>query len=123
MYDISRFMAGNYNCAIPRTQRIANVAARTVTFRAPALAHNAPRQLDHLVAARRETRSMKRAREDGHTIADDEYTRDPIRQQAVASELASAEYYAAGAPLWAITMRDAVLDKMQRRQHEIFKLF
>jgi hypothetical protein len=83
-------MAGNYNCAIPRTQRIANVAARTVTFRAPAIADNAPRQLDHLVAARRETRSMKRAREDGHTIA--------------------------GAPLWAITMRDAVLDKIQRRQ-------
>jgi hypothetical protein len=112
-------MAGNYNCPIPRTQPLANAAARSVTYRAPAIAKNAPRRLDHLVAACRETRSMKRARKDGHTIADNEYTRALLRKQAVANELASSEYYEAGTPLWAIALRDDIRDlrdDLRRRQ-------
>ncbi len=85
-------MAGN-----PPTSPLVNAAARPVIDIAPHIANNEPR---HLVAACRETRSMKRAREDEHSI---KYARAQLRKQTVASELPSSVYHAVGTPLWAIT--------------------
>ena len=56
------------------------------------------------------------AREDGHTIADEEYARALLRQQTVASELGSLIYYDGDTTLWAITLRADIradLNKMR----------
>ena len=112
-------MAGNYNCPIPRSLPLANAGARLVVDKAPAIANNSPRHLDHLVAACRETRSMKRARENGHTIADEEFARAMLRKQTVAIELASSVYHAGGTPLWAITLRDDLRDDINTLRDEL----
>ena len=106
-------MAGNYSSAIPRTPDVVDVETRATIIKAPAIANNTPRHLNDLVAASIETRSMKRAREDGCWITDAELARAQVREHAVASELAAANSHAAGAPPWAIQMRNAIIQTLQ----------
>jgi hypothetical protein len=106
------------NCPIPRSP-LANAGARHVVNRAPPIANNAPRHLDHLVAACLETRSMKRARADGYTIAVEEYARALLRKQTVASEIASSVYRANGTPIWAITLRDDLREDMNALRDDL----
>ena len=106
-------MAGNYRCAIPQTPDVVDVVTRATIIKAPAIANNTPRNLNDLVAASIETRSLKRAREEGGRITDAELARAQVREHAVASELAAANYHAAGVPPWAIQMRNAIIQKLQ----------
>ena len=106
-------MAGNYRCAIPQTPDVVDVVTRATIIKAPAIANNTPRNLNDLVAASIETRSLKRAREEGGRITDAELARAQVREHAVASELAAANYNPAGAPPWAIQMRNAIIQTLQ----------
>ena len=106
-------MAGNYSSAIPQTPDVVDVVTRATIIKAPAIANNTPRNLNDLVAASIETRSMKRAREEGGRITDAELARAQVREHAVASELAAANYNPAGAPPWAIQMQNAIIQTLQ----------
>jgi hypothetical protein len=116
-------MAGNWTCAFPQTPLLADHAARGAIARAPAIANNDPRHINDFVAACVETRSIKRAREDGRTITEAEVARSRVRKHALASGLASSSYHAAGAPLWAIQLRDELRDDLRndlrRRQGKL----
>ena len=109
-------MAGNWSCPFPQTPLLADLAARGAITRAPAIANNDPRHINDFVAACVETRSIKRAREDGVTITEAEVARAQVRKYALACELASSSYNAAGAPPWAIQMRDDLMQYIRRRQ-------
>ena len=62
---------------------------------------------------------MQRARDDGGRITDAELARAQVRGHAVASELAAANYHAAGAPPWAIQMRNTLQTEIQTVKSEI----
>ena len=110
-------MAGNWTCAFPQTPLLADHAARGAIARAPAIANNDPRHINDFVAACVETRSIKRAREDGRTITEAEVARSRVRKHALASELACSSYYAAGTPVWAIQMRNDLLQALRNDLH------
>ena len=116
-------MAGNYSSAIPQTPDVVDVVTRATIIKAPAIANNTPRNLNDLVAASIETRSLKRAREEGGRITDAELARAQVREHAVASELAAANYHAAGAPPWAIQMRNTLQTEIQTVKDEIRRRF
>ena len=112
-------MAGSYSSAA--TPDVVDVVIRATIIKAPAIANNTPRELNGLVAASIETRSMKRAREDGGRITDAELARAQVREHAVAGELAAANYHAAGAPPWAIQMRNAIIQEIRRRHAHLIE--
>jgi hypothetical protein len=98
-----------YPVAFPANQAPADFVAATSTFVAPAIAADAVQNAAHLVHAARETKSKKRAREDGKLITDDDFASALVQQHAIQSEHARAAYGTAeGMPAWGVRLQTTV---------------
>jgi hypothetical protein len=90
-----------YAVPYPANQHPADLAAATSTYSAPDIPANAAMNTIDLIHAARETRSKKRARDEGKVITDNEYTSALVRQHAIESEHARVVYGGvAGVPQW-----------------------
>jgi hypothetical protein len=95
----------------PANQPPADLAAATSTYSAPAIPANAAPNAADLIHAVRETRSKKRARDEGKLITDHEYGSALVRQHAIASEHARFVYGGvAGVPQWGATLQQTLDD-------------
>ncbi len=100
-----------YALPFPANQPPADFAAATSTYSAPAIPANAALNATDLIHAARETRSKKRARDEGKVITDNEYTSALVRQHAIESEHARVVYGGvAGVPEWGAALK-TTLDK------------
>ena len=94
-----------YAIPFPANPAPADLAAATSTFTAPTIPANAVLNATNLFHAARETRSKKRARDEGKLITDNEFASALVRQHAIESEHARIVYGAAGVPQWGVTLQ------------------
>ena len=83
----------------------ADLASATSTFTAPTIPANAILNATDLIREARETRSKKRARDEGKLITDNEFASALVRQGAIESEHARNDHGADGVPQWAVTLQ------------------
>ena len=114
-----------YAVEFPANQAPADLAAAYSTFRAPAIAADAEQNATHLVDAARETRSKKRARDEGKLITEEEFASALVRQHAIQSEHARIAYGGAqGVPAWGVRLQatlDAFIASSTTRLIGLFK--
>ena len=97
-----------YTLGFPANAPPADAIASSSIYIAPDIPPNSvPRAID-LVEAARETRSKKRARDEGRILSDAEYAAACVRQHAIESEHARIAFGNAGAPLWAVALSTQV---------------
>ena len=94
-----------YAVPFPANLAPADLAAATSTFTAPNIPANALLNAADLVHAARETRSKKRARDEGKLITDREFVSALVLQHAIESEHARFAYGGAGVPPWGVTLQ------------------
>ena len=94
-----------YAVPFPANLGPADLAAATSTFTAPNIPANALLNAADLVHAARETRSKKRARDEGKLITDREFVSALVLQHAIESEHARFAYGGAGVPPWGVTLQ------------------